>query len=49
MLPVKKAANYVFSLKLHGEILNYIFAAVLIIVPVRDEGYIGKECNSGCW
>lgn len=33
-LPVKKAANYIFSLRLYGEILNYLVAAVLIVVPV---------------
>lgn len=33
-LPVKKAENYIFSLRLHDEILNYLVAAVLIVVPV---------------
>lgn len=31
MLLVKKAAKYIFSLRLHGEILSYLVAAVLIV------------------
>lgn len=47
-MPVKKAANYIFSFRLHDEIFNYLVAAVLTVVPVRGEGYIGKECSSWC-